>query len=123
VILPGLDHFMPEEDWRLVGRQAATEGVSGADSTARSHPQYGLHHLLERIGCSRADVQSLGNPSEDLEARSAVFSTAFLPAQATAGWNAVREALDPDHLGTAFRDVSLVEAANEREEAMAIAIA
>ncbi|MCP8895817.1 double-strand break repair protein AddB [Shinella daejeonensis] len=123
VILPGLDRTMSQDEWRLVGRQAKTEGSPGNDPTARSHPQYGLHRLLERMGCHRDDVQTLGSPSDDLEERAAVFSSAFLPAQATAGWSAVRSALDSARVEAAFRDVALVEAANEREEAMTIAIA
>ena len=121
VVLPGLDTAMSNADWALVGRPA--ESVTGRDSSARSHPQYGLHRLLERMGCTRDDVATLGAPPPDLEYRATVFSSAFLPAEATAGWSALRETLDTAKIAEAFRDVALVEAANEREEATAIAIA
>ncbi|UDF31400.1 UNVERIFIED_ORG: double-strand break repair protein AddB [Roseateles sp. XES5] len=122
VILPGLDRFMSDSEWLLVGHQGG-DGAQKPDSAARSHPQYGLHRLLARIGCSRDDVEPLGDPPEALEYRARILSSAFLPTQATAGWGEVRGTLDPTLTAAAFREVSLVEAANEREEALAIAIA
>jgi ATP-dependent helicase/nuclease subunit B len=121
VILPGLDRFMSDAEWLLVGHQGA--GAQKPDAAARSHPQYGLHRLLARMGCTRGDVEPLGTPPEALEYRAQILSSAFLPTQATASWGDVRGTLDADQLADAFRDVSLVEAANEREEALAIAIA
>lgn len=121
VILPGLDRFMSDAEWLLVGHQGA--GAQKPDAAARSHPQYGLHRLLARMGCTRSDVEPLGMPPEALEYRAQILSSAFLPTQATASWGDVRGTLDAGRLSDAFRDVSLVEAANEREEALAIAIA
>jgi len=121
VILPGLDRFMSDTEWLLVGHQGA--GAQKPDAAARSHPQYGLHRLLARMGCTRIDVEPLGTPPEALEYRAQILSSAFLPTQATASWGDVRGTLDAERLAGAFRDVSLVEAANEREEALAIAIA
>ncbi|MCR6502981.1 double-strand break repair protein AddB [Shinella sp. CPCC 101442] len=123
VILPGLDRFMSDAEWLLVGHQGGAEGGQKPDAAARSHSQYGLHRLLTRMGCTRNDVDVLGTPPADLEYRSKLISSAFLPTQATAGWGEVREALDANQVADAFRAVSLVEAANEREEALAIAIA
>nr|WP_298105083.1 double-strand break repair protein AddB [uncultured Shinella sp.] len=122
VILPGLDRFMSDAEWLLVGHQGGAPGGQKPDAAARSHPQYGLHRLLTRMGATRNDVDPLGSPLDDLEYRTKLLSSAFLPTQATAGWGEVRGALDPERMAAAFRDVSLVEAANEREEALAIAI-
>lgn len=123
VILPGLDRFMSDAEWLLVGHQGGAAGGQKPDAAARSHPQYGLHRLLTRMGATRNDVDPLGSPPDDLEYRAKLLSSAFLPTQATAGWGEVRGALDAERMAAAFRDVSLVEAANEREEALAIAIA
>ena len=123
VILPGLDRFMSDTEWLLVGHQGGAAGGQKPDAAARSHPQYGLHRLLTRMGATRNDVDPLGSPPDDLDYRSKLLSSAFLPTQATAGWGEVRGALDAERMAAAFRDVSLVEAANEREEALAIAIA
>lgn len=123
VILPGLDRFMSDAEWLLVGHQGGAAGGQKPDAAARSHPQYGLHRLLTRMGATRNDVDPLGSPPDDMEYRTKLLSSAFLPTQATAGWGEVRGALDPERMAAAFREVSLVEAANEREEALAIAIA
>ncbi|MCJ8056531.1 double-strand break repair protein AddB [Shinella curvata] len=123
VILPGLDRFMSDAEWLLVGHQGGAAGGLKPDAAARSHPQYGLHRLLTRMGATRNDVDPLGSPPDDLEYRTKLLSSAFLPTQATAGWGEVRGALDDERMAAAFREVSLVEAANEREEALAIAIA
>jgi ATP-dependent helicase/nuclease subunit B len=123
VILPGLDRFMSDTDWLLVGHQGSADPQQRPDAAARSHPQYGLHRLLHRMGCAREDVLSLGAPPAALEHRSEILSYAFLPTQATASWGEIRGRIDAERVSEAFCDVSLVEAANEREEALAIAIA
>jgi ATP-dependent helicase/nuclease subunit B len=123
VILPGLDRFMSDAEWLLVGHQGDASGAQKPDAAARSHPQYGLHRLLARMGCTRSDVEPLGTPPDHLEYRAQILSSAFLPTQATASWGDVRGTLDAGRMAESFRDVALVEAANEREEALAIAIA
>ncbi|MGJ7042523.1 ATP-dependent helicase/nuclease subunit B [Shinella sp. BE166] len=123
VILPGLDRFMSDTEWLLVGHQAGAVGAQKPDAAARSHPQYGLHRLLARMGCTRNDVEPLGTPPDSLEYRTQILSSAFLPTQATSGWGDIRGTIDAGRMAQAFHDVSLVEAANEREEALAIAIA
>ncbi|MDX3928449.1 MAG: double-strand break repair protein AddB [Shinella sp.] len=122
VVLPGLDMSMSAEDWRLVGRDPIS-GLATSDAAARSHPQYGLFRLLEQLGTDRESVVLLAEPPEDAALRSSVFSDALLPVQATSGWGRVREGHDEGRILSAFAEVSLVEAANEREEATAIAIA
>ena len=47
----------------------------------------------------------------------------YAPSRSTDRWSGWRNALDPDAVAQAFEDVALIEAANEREEATAIAIA
>ena len=123
VILPGLDRFMSDAEWLLVGLQGGATAAQKSDAAARSHPQYGLHRLLHRMGCTRNDVEPLGTPPGYLEYRAEILSSAVLPTQATASWGDVRGKLDADRMAEAFHDVLLVEAANEREEALAIAIA
>lgn len=123
VILPGLDRFMSDAEWLLVGHEGGAADARKPDAAARSHPQYGFHRLLARMGCTRSDVEPLGAPPDDLKYRSQILSSAFLPTQATAAWGDIRGTLDAARMADAFRDVCLVEAANEREEAVAIAIA
>jgi ATP-dependent helicase/nuclease subunit B len=118
IVLPGLDLSMPEDQWALLG----TTGLK-PDPSSRSHPQYGLHRLMEKLQIGRQDVEVLGAVPPDLACRSTLLSQAMAPADATDRWNDWRQETDAASISAAFADVSLIEAANEREEAAAIAIA
>ncbi|MDL2406420.1 double-strand break repair protein AddB [Rhizobium calliandrae] len=121
IVLPGLDLTMPEEDWQLV----VPELSAGAriDPTTRSHPQYGLSLLLKRLRVTRNDVEAVAEASENMQMRAQILSRALAPAKATSSWGAWQKTLAPGTIARAFDDVALIEAANEREEATAIAIA
>jgi len=119
IVLPGLDRKMSDEEWELVGGG----GSVTPDPASRTHPQYGLHQLLKSMSVERSEVSVLGRVESILDDRSAVLSRALLPAKATDSWTRTREELASDKLLAAFADVALIEAANEREEATAIAIA
>ena len=119
IVLPGLDMAMSKADWDLIDRVDS----HGRPDRARSHPQYGLHQLLSRLGVVRESVVPLGVPEPSLVLRNTLVSNALLPVEATADWADIRRSADTDAVTAAFADVSLVEAANEREEATAIAIA
>ncbi|UJW75487.1 double-strand break repair protein AddB [Rhizobium sp. SL42] len=121
VVLPGLDTNMPDRDWAKLDDRAALDILP--NPAVRGHPQYGLAHLLNRIGISRDEVQLLAAADDALSDRAEILSRAMAPAEATDGWKAWRDGFATDRLTDAFRDVALIEAANEREEATAIAIA
>lgn len=121
VVLPGLDLSMPEADWREIGTDK--DAGQRQDPAGRSHPQYGLSKLLQHLRITRSDVAELAAAPADLADRAAVLSRAMAPAPVTDGWNAWRAGFGTDRIRTAFREVALIEAANEREEATAIAIA
>lgn len=113
-VLPGLS--MPgelgDEAWdRLSAPQA--------DPSDFGHPQFGLAKLLRAIGAERGDVIELGAPPPALTARSRLITAALLPADATHAWTDLRRAFGDG----AFDAVTLLEAASEREEAAAIAVA
>ncbi|RWX74596.1 double-strand break repair protein AddB [Neorhizobium lilium] len=120
VVLPGLDLSMAADQWEMIGEERFDGSV---ESSSRSHPQFGLYRLLKKLGVSRDEVKTLGEAPPDLLYRSEVLSQALLPAKATDSWNHWREETDPSRLSIAFSDVALLETANEREEAVAIAIA
>lgn len=114
VILPGLDYVIPDR---------AFEALRNEDTSTASHPQYGLAQFLQAVGLHRADVGLLGavqGPSHHT-IRQEIISKAFLPADYTAGWRLraqAGEAAEPPLGG-----VALLEAANETEESIAIAMA
>jgi len=120
VVLPGLDLSMPANQWAMIGEEAPDGKIEPA---SRSHPQFGLSRLLKKLGMVREDVGILGNIPDDLDFRTTTISQALAPVKATDYWNIWRESADQTLLREAFAGVSLIEAANEREEAVAVAIA
>lgn len=116
VVLPGLDLSMPEEQWEAIAEDPT-------DPSSRTHSQYGLYMLLQKLGIMRDDVVQIGAVDSDLEKRAAVFSAALAPAKSTSDWNRWREEKQPGFFDDAFAAATLIEAANEREEATAIAVA
>lgn len=121
IVLPGLDLSMPDADWDLV--DPPEEPSQGRDAAGRGHPQYGLSRLLGRLQITRGDVEALGEVDPDMHLRAEILSRALAPAKATSNWSAWQKGLRPDAIQNAFADVSLIESANEREEATAIVIA
>ena len=122
VILPGLNTAVPDEAWGDVGPQ---------------HPQNSLKHLIETIGIERGDVPdwkyTSGSISEvgapDMDARRRVISEALVPMEATGDWpsrietlrkGAAKDAGDP--FEKALKGLSLIEADNDEEEALSIAL-
>jgi len=108
VVLPGLDQLLDEKSFAQIGSDVEMDSAQG-------HPQYGLQRLLGEFGLKRSDVVSLAAPF--LPARERLLSEAFRPASATDHWQANTIGVD------ALDDVTLIEAADPREEALAIAVA
>ncbi len=101
IVLPGLDHDCPAEVW---------------DAFEPSHPQAGLRSLLAHLGAARGDVQRWGEKrgGEETSGRASTLAQALLPAVALSAWRQPA-AIDAAGLG-------LLEAADEQEEAVAIAL-
>ncbi len=116
IVLPGLDLDMPDEQWEAINE-------APDDASSRTHSQYGLFVLLQKLGVLRDDVERIGSLDSDLQNRAEIFSTALAPAKATAEWNAWRAEKSEAFFDTAFSSAAMIEAANEREEATSIAIA
>ena len=116
VVLPGLDPAIDDESWQAIGRIDVSPSSFG-------HPQTALKRLLERLGLGRDEVPSLGEAGPALAARASLVSEALRPAETTDSWPRTRAARETALGAGAFEGISLVEAANEREEALAIAVA
>jgi ATP-dependent helicase/nuclease subunit B len=113
VVLPDLDSGMDEASWRELGAERPHPSVHG-------HPQFGLRQLLVTMRATREQVVEIGESLPDLAARRTMVAQALRPAETTGNWLEGREGID-GALATA--GVTLVEAANEREEAEAAALA
>jgi len=111
VILPGLDLTMDEKAWSEVG-----EGV------AEGHPQTALKHLLGRLEASREDVAILAGESASPASREKFLGEALLPAQVTGAWQDWRAKFDAAAIMAMLNNISLIEAADDGEEARAIAV-
>jgi ATP-dependent helicase/nuclease subunit B len=120
VVLPGLDQNLDESSWNAIGRavgQEATEPVHG-------HPQAMLHQLLtQHLRCKRSAVQVLGPVDEAGAARSRLLSEALRPADTTDRWAAMPPAVRHALASQGFEGLKLIDAHDEREEALAVAIA
>jgi ATP-dependent helicase/nuclease subunit B len=112
VVLPGLDQILDKESWAVLDND-------GTDFRGFSHPQRGLNRLLQKLGVDRHAIPALGVVSQGLEARQRLVSTAMRPAGTTDIWSRERDA---DYRG-ALDNVTVLEAVNERDEALCIAVA
>lgn len=116
VVLPGFDPGVDDAT-----REALTS--DSEDPTIFGHPLYGMAKLLGRFGVRPSDVSMLGAPGRAAVLRAAVIADSLRPAPATSDWMARRSVHADADIDAAFGDFALVEAGNERDEALAIAIA
>lgn len=112
VVLPGLD--------RALARDArAWTAIDDA------HPQSGLKLLIESLGVAPDAVRLWPHTAEASAPRARLLSVALRPAEATDDWRRrLIEATDSDPgAARAIDGLSLIEAADEEDEAAGIAIA
>ncbi|WP_407965524.1 double-strand break repair protein AddB [Bartonella sp. C271] len=121
VILPGLDLQMDETQWDALGalNKEKTTFDPSHHIAAFSHPQYHLKKLLSLMKCQRIHVREIGQQSIIKTQRAALLSEALRPASTTDLWAKIIR----DDYENICADWSLIEAPNEREEALAISIA
>jgi ATP-dependent helicase/nuclease subunit B len=114
VVLPGLDTELDDASWELIG--GVTEGERVIEPPASGHPQLAMHALLRRMHISRDDVETIGATS----ARATLVSEAMRPSGASEHW---AKRLDEKTRDAALDGLTVIEAANAEEEALAIAVA
>lgn len=116
VVLPGLDRHLEDRGFDAI----ALGGAPGHSGTAPGHPQYGLKRILAGLLVPREAVDHLAPPDADPRTRREAFvSDALRPAETTDLWADGSDRHPPE----ALEGVALVEAVDEREEALAIAVA
>ena len=121
VVLPGLDSDLDDDSWTLIAGSRDADGRE-AVAPAVGHPQFAIAALLRRIGIARDEVVTL-EPAKPY-GREAYLSEALRPAAATERWQQrLAQPAFAAHVERALASVSVVEAANAEEEALAIAIA
>ena len=118
LVLPGLDMDLDEESWALIAGNADDDSHDGLP--AAGHAQFAMHALLDRIGITRDEVEQLAKP----DGREALVSEALRPAATTERWQQrLSEPAFKEAAGKALASLSMIEAANAEEEALAIAAA
>jgi ATP-dependent helicase/nuclease subunit B len=116
VVLPGLDRTLDNASFAAITAPGAAPALLG-------HPQYGLAKLIGQTGIARHDVDELGAPTPELALRARLVSEALRPAETTELWRETRTSFSDANVEQALEGVTLIEAATERDEAAAIAIA
>ena len=117
VVLPGLDKTLDDRAWAMIG------ATGDPAQRLAGHPQALLHRLIGLIGVERENVTALGAPPAQLKARAAFVSEALRPAESTECWREREAGLSPLAIAAALKDVSIIVADSETEEALALAIA
>ncbi len=116
VVLPGLETDLDDNAWHLI----ASEGGDGEPSPG--HPQFAMQSLLRRIGIGRDSVSALAPKAK--HGRELLVSEALRPAGTTERWQ--ERLAEPDfaqHADAALAGLTMIEAGNAEEEALAIAVA
>ncbi|HTV36108.1 MAG TPA: double-strand break repair protein AddB, partial [Xanthobacteraceae bacterium] len=114
VVLPGLDVDLDEESWQLIAGDQKKK-----IAPASGHPQFALQALLTRIGITRDAVQ----PLAQTRGREKLVSEALRPALKTDLWRQqATETAFADFTAKALESVTVIEAANAEEEALAVAL-
>ena len=125
-VLPDLDYDLDDDAWAMLGQDEELGGGEQSPSGVAGHPQAILRRLLATIGVERAVVKPLGLIDAPRRARARFLTEALRPADSTDAWAAARRALRgslSDAPDDGLADVAMIVAANEREEALALAAA
>ncbi len=103
VLLPGLDRDLPDAGW---------------DGLTKSHPQYALKQVLERMDVNRAEVIDWPHSAAHAKAiaRTAFTHRALWPPEMTADWRTTTP--EDEDVGS----LTFMEAATDAQEATAIAL-
>ncbi|WP_119460898.1 double-strand break repair protein AddB [Rhodospirillaceae bacterium SYSU D60014] len=111
VVLPGLDRDAGEACWREIVQDP-------------SHPQHGLHLLLDRLGLEPRDVAVWPDTGErgTPPMRARLIAEALRPAATTDGWRHWAATSNITAIEFALRDVSRIDCPGPQEEAGAIAL-
>lgn len=114
IILPGFDFDMTAEHFD----QLKSSHTKTPD--AEDHPQYRFYRLMQVLNVSRDDIHPWAADMPTAPDRNKAISLALRPAPVTDQWLAEGPSLA--NLETAFSELTLVQAPNQRAEAMAIAL-
>jgi ATP-dependent helicase/nuclease subunit B len=120
LVLPGLDTDLDEASWLAMAGSRSTDRAD--KQPAVGHPQFAMHALLARLGLDRKHVVTLGRTSR--RGCEQLTSEALRPAGTTDRWpERLKHPAFADSLANGLATLTMIEAANAEEEALAIAVA
>ena len=117
VVLPGLDTDLDDKAW------AGIPGVRTDSDSVHGHPQALLHRLVAGFALDRPAVRVLGAAPKTAAARARVLSEALRPAETTDSWAEMPSDERARLAALGCEGLAIVEAMDEREEALAAAVA
>ncbi len=118
VIVPGLDINLS----KTAIESFKSESELQSETALSTHPQFGIVRLLNQLGNAFEDVREIGAPADTLRNRSKLLNRVMLPSEATNAWFQDPWRKEENALEFAVSGLSIIEAANDHEEALAIAI-
>ena len=117
LVLPGLDMDLDDASWQRIAGDAKDKSHDGAP--VAGHAQFAMQGLLASLGVERTVVAQLAPQ----QARELIVSEALRPAATTEHWQQRAKTGEfAAAADTATAGVSMIEAANAEEEALAIAV-
>jgi ATP-dependent helicase/nuclease subunit B len=116
VVLPGLDRDLDDIAWRHIGEASGEHG-----EPSYTHPQSILKRLSRIMNIDRAEAREIGVPTPQLAARRELAAQALRPADSTEQWREYR-ARRGATFSSALEGVSVIEAPDERLEALTLAL-
>lgn len=120
VVLPALDRDLERDTWENLDSNPH-------NAAAFAHPQFALKRLLQKLNVKRENVLFLGKSSPEQRKREKWISEIFRPAETTEQWQkfiTLQKSENKDKAESKIDSAAftLIEAANAREEALAIAV-
>ncbi len=110
LVLPGFDFAMPSAVWDKLDDALTSE----------DHPQYRFRKIMETLGIDRAGISAWHDTQAPSQPRNQLVSLALRPAPVTDQW--MVEGQNLPELVEATKDLTLIESASPRQEALSIAL-
>ncbi|SOC08029.1 ATP-dependent helicase/nuclease subunit B [Rhodobacter sp. JA431] len=111
LVLPGYDFDMPKMAWN---------SLYSGPFPIEDHPQFRFRALLDALSMSTDQVQPWTTATPPAPARNALVSLALRPSPVTDQW--MQEGQGLSDLPKACQDITLIEAADPRQEALSLAL-
>lgn len=115
VVLPGLDMTLDDSSWRSL---AGAKSSWSEATPIFGHAQFAMQTLLKTIGITRSEIAQLA----EAEGREAFMSEVLRPAATTELWPRRTDKTFAAQTKRALDGISVIEAANAEDEALAIAV-